>query len=163
MSGNPVQDFDAWWDEAAGPDTIPIRALGQIWQVPAYPPAAVLLRLQRLERAALDSVDPETGQIREGYEPPGDLNLDELSFEGIARSLVGDTVVDAWLEAGMSQPMMRAITSRLYAIHTGTVRLDDPLVPKDPTPETEPEPEQSPEPAEGGLSTSSDGSSSTGP
>lgn len=135
-ASNPVQDFDAWYAETAGPKTIPIRALGKIWQVPANPAAADLLRLQRLERAVLDTVDPATGKINPDAKVPDDIDLDELSFESIARTLAGDDVVDAWLKAGMTQPMLRAISSRLYGIHTGTISMDTPLVPKAPAKKT---------------------------
>lgn len=99
-------DFDAWEAEnTAAP--IRFHLLGKDWDLPGDIPAAVMLRMYKLERLAT------TGQVPDG------VDLADITVEGMVRDFVGDTILQAWLEAGMTNRMMQAVAHRLYQIHSG--------------------------------------------
>lgn len=113
-------DFDAWYSEHVAA-TIPFRLLGQDWQIKGDVDAAFLLKMQRMERwtkeraiAAAFGDDPP--MLPDGITAE---DLDALSFEGICRKLAGDDVVDQWFQLGIPAEMLRAVSKRLYAIHSG--------------------------------------------
>lgn len=103
-------DFDAAFAEQ---QPIPFRLLGQEWQLPATCPAATILRSQRLmlTMAQLEADDENL---------PDDFVIDDdLSYEKMCREMVGDQLMDQWLDLGISYQMLEAVTRRLYAIYTG--------------------------------------------
>lgn len=105
-------DFDAAFAER---QPIPFRLLGKDWSLPASAPAKVILRVQRLMADLTRMM--VSGEVDE------DMVIDEdLSYERMSRLMIGDDIVDAWLDAGIDYDMFQAVTRRLYAIYTG----DDP-------------------------------------
>jgi len=113
-------DFDAWYAENVAA-TIPFRLLGKVWDLPGDVDAGYLLMLQRFEHW----VDATALAEALGDPPPPlpagvtDDDLAALSYEGICRRLAGDATVDAWLADGIPAKLLKAVSRRLFAIHTG--------------------------------------------
>lgn len=106
-----VHDFDAWYDENIA-KTIPIRLMGKTWDIPGDAPAAVLLRIQRLEHVILTATTDD--------DIPDDLDLTALSYENIVRDLVGDDLLQQWLSDGIRSKQLQEVSRRLYRIYTGS-------------------------------------------
>lgn len=111
-------DFDAWHAETQTA-TIPFRLLGRTWQLPGDVEARLVLKMQRLEQWSVAYMLAE----EQGEDPPPlpagltEDDLETLTFEGICRALAGDSVVEQWLEAGITVGMLTATAKRLWAIH----------------------------------------------
>lgn len=105
-----AHDFDAWYDEHVE-KTIPIKLMGKTWNLPGDAPAAALLKIQRLEQIiATAETDDDI---------PDDLDLNELSYENIVRSLVGDELLEKWLAAGIKGKLLQEVSRHLYRVYTG--------------------------------------------
>jgi hypothetical protein len=117
---NDTFDFDAWWAEN-NPTGITYTLLGKTWDLPPDVPAAVILQMQRVDRAVAQL---QAGDITE---LPDDLAqaLEGSSVESLARQLAGDEAVDAWLAEGIGYRLLSAVVRRLYRIHSGGVTADD--------------------------------------
>lgn len=114
-------DFDAAFaelDEAG----IPFRLLGQVWQLPVDVPADVILRIQRL-MGMVAEMEAAVAKAQASGEPV-EFDMDQvvaedLSYERIVRQMVGDELVDKWVERGIGYRMLQAVSQRLFAIYTG--------------------------------------------
>jgi hypothetical protein len=108
-----VIDFDAWYEENVDP-TIPFKLMGKDWEIPGDIPAIAMLRLERIERL-IATADDDT-------ELPGDLSLDDVSYEGLTRMMLGDELVDQWLAAGIGARKLQGVTRQLFAIYRSRQR-----------------------------------------
>lgn len=121
-------DYDAWYDEASE-KTIPLRVMGKVSRIPSDAPAAALLRIQRLEQwvTSLSDTDDQT-------EPSAQIkaDLEDLSYEGMVRSMVGDKIVDRWLADGIGLRKLQMLSGRLYMYYTGEID-EDHIIPAAPT------------------------------
>lgn len=108
-----VHDFDAWMAYAQDeqPATRTVRLLGREWQVPADPPALIVLKLARLRELLLTPKDPDA-QI------PDDLI--ELTDPVTAlAALVGRERVQEWLEDGLTLSGPRRLLWAAYGMYQG--------------------------------------------
>lgn len=102
-------EFDAWLEENEE-TTIPFRLLDRDWELPADIPAATMFKLERLERA-IEAYDPDNPSLPEG------IDLEDITYESLTRSMIGDELVDEWLRLGIGHKKLQHVTRRLNAIY----------------------------------------------
>lgn len=102
-------DFDAWLDEDKV-EPIKFKLLGQVWEIPGDLPAVVQLKLERIQ-VFVTTADPANPVLPEG------MSLDDITYESLARDLLGDKMVDEWLRLGLGSKQMPRVTQRLMAIY----------------------------------------------
>lgn len=150
-------DFDAWYDENAAPDkpTRPFRLAGRVWQIPVDVPAASLLRVESMRRRL-----GELAALPDDADVPAAITdaIEAAQPEPLLRSMVGDGLVDQWVDAGITEHRLGVAAGVLYRHYTGTETLDDLDDPGKPDEDEAVEGGKAPTSSE----TSSDGSLSTG-
>jgi hypothetical protein len=73
-----------------------------------------MLRLERIERL-IAIADDDT-------ELPEDLSLEDVSYEGLTRMMLGDQLVDEWLKLGIGARKLQGVTRQLFAIYRNRQR-----------------------------------------
>lgn len=111
------RDFDAAASERSA-KPIPIRVCGKTWQLPVTAPAKAVLRIQRLmvtaaevEQSVKDGQTPDADQLAQIVD-------EDWSIEQMVRDLVGDKLVDGWLDAGIDYPTLAEVASYCFAVYS---------------------------------------------
>lgn len=119
----PVLDFDAWLAEDHPIEPIPFKLLGKVWEIPGELPAIVQLKLEKI-RFLIATYDPDNPALPDG------LDMADLTYESLARDMLGDAMVDEWLALGIGEKTMPRVTQRLMQIYvTGGDGLGKPAPP----------------------------------
>jgi len=103
---NKYRDFDAAWAEKAeaegSPQPLTFKLKGRDWQLPASIPAAVIIRILRMQKRDADDPVPDDEQMEMALSLFGKDQLDELLDTGLSTDELGDVILWAMGEYGLA-------------------------------------------------------------
>lgn len=106
------RDFDLAWAEKAeaegSPQPLLFRLKGQEWQLPASVPAAIIVRIIRMQKRDPGDDVPESEQMEIALSLFGEAQLDELMGTGLSVDELGDVILWALSEYGLASVPNRA-------------------------------------------------------
>lgn len=119
---NTVKNFDDAWAEE-GDEQIPIQAFGEVWYLPASPPAEGMMLARRMEMRVAQAMlefdkAKETRDLAAVKAISRDIEDNSDIFQ-MMRLVVGDEIVDAWVEKKMSEKQAKSLFRWIWRTYNG--------------------------------------------